>query len=1365
MKQYSTISNKMRRFTSIALTMFLGFLATQQVLAQCNNPSQFGTITAPTNNTPVTITTCAFGGEYSTINSATAGSTYLFSATGGAGNYLTVRQGTPGGAVLGFGFSPVSVVCTVSGPLYLHYNINAACGTDGSCHTGVVQCTSCPGAPDPCLSIAPITCGTPTTATLSGSGLWSPGACGFSTPGTEKLYSFTATATGVHNLQVTSTNSGGFIDYFVKAASGGCNATGWTCIDDIFSPVTASMGTLTAGTTYYILLDPETSASVVHTFQINCPSSVPSNDACANATPIACGGSASGSTVGANNDGPAADCGGGSTAPDVWYTITGTGGAITASLCGGGTNYDSQLDVYTGACGALTNIGGCNDDFCGLQSQMTWTSTLGVVYRIRVHGFSGSTGNFSLAVTCAPPPGPANDNCANATPIACGGSASGSTVLATNDGPATDCGSGSTAPDVWYTIVGNGSPITASLCGSSYDTQIDVYTGACGALTNIGGCNDDFCGLQSQMTWTSTLGVVYSIRVHGFGGSTGNFTLAVTCLAAPPPCLALPTSPTNGQANLCPVATNLSWPASAGATSYDVYFGTTAVPPFVANVINTNYNAGTLAPGSYFWRIAPRNSTGPNSGCITWTFTVATGAFTVPPFGASTVACPALIVQPPPPPAVTTNCGSVVTPTGPTITNNPNPITCEGTRTFTWTYNNGFGQVTPWTHVVTVERNPFSVPAGGSATVSCPDQTDAQPTPPVVTSNCGEVLLPVITSSPKPGCAGGRVWSFSYTDCEGNTATWVFIYTVVYPNYTVPANEVVSAECPLVIVVPTPPSVIDACGKTLNPSGPVITGTNNATGCEASRKYTWTYSDCTGNTKTWSKTFNFAYTADFFVYPDGEINVGCLLYAQTGPVPPTIYGICGEEIGYSGPTITESIDPSGCSGTRKFTFIYTDCGGHSRPWSFTYIAADNEPPVGNCSIVSDVTNLACIEDVPCPGDYDFGPKIQEMIASGNIYDLCSGSDINVDLDSWSVLWQCSDVNGDGINTFGRTFYFRVSDQCGNEMPSLCGITYSGKCLPLETFYQSEWGNEGNEPGTSTTTAATDLQTITALLATAPLTIGGSNRSLTLTDAQCLMDLVPGAGSPTILSNCIQTNCNGCNPTGPIGMKNSLATNTISMMLNMRYNVLYNNLLMVNIRNQSLACLDIDPNIKACGEGVACMLHLFEMDGTEHEFPYTMGGLYDLANLYLDGNLVMSPGNKLVYANAINNSISTVNAYWHSGETPTSCPPNAGLPFAGDDSSNKALSIGKPSVSGENGFSLAPNPASNEVTFQLMEIPEAQDIVFEVYNSLGQSVLRRSFGKVSSVNERISLNGIGSGLYIVNVKAGGVRYEQKLVVGK
>ena len=64
------------------------------------------------------------------------------------------------------------------------------------------------------------------------------------------------------------------MDYFWKAASGGCSSTGWNCIEDIITPTTYNAVTpmaFTAGTTYYILLDPESTGSITQTFNLVCP--------------------------------------------------------------------------------------------------------------------------------------------------------------------------------------------------------------------------------------------------------------------------------------------------------------------------------------------------------------------------------------------------------------------------------------------------------------------------------------------------------------------------------------------------------------------------------------------------------------------------------------------------------------------------------------------------------------------------------------------------------------------------------------------------------------------------------------------------------------------------------------------------------------------------------------------------------------------------------------------------------------------------------------------------------------------------------------------------------------------------------------
>ncbi|QQR87802.1 MAG: hypothetical protein IPJ76_06145 [Flavobacteriales bacterium] len=123
------------------------------------------------------------------------------------------------------------------------------------------------------------------------------------------------------------------------------------------------------------------------------------------------------------------------------------------------------------------------------------------------------------------------DLCTGATVVACGGSYAGNTTAFTADvAPFCNTTDG-TGGGAWYRFTGTGNPVIASLCGSGYDTKIRVYTGTCAALVCTIG-NDDFCGLQSQVTWTSVLGTTYYILVHGFGAAAGAYTLNITC---PPP--------------------------------------------------------------------------------------------------------------------------------------------------------------------------------------------------------------------------------------------------------------------------------------------------------------------------------------------------------------------------------------------------------------------------------------------------------------------------------------------------------------------------------------------------------------------------------------------------------------------------------------------------------------------------------------------------------------------------------------------------------------------------------------------------------------------------------------------------------------
>ena len=115
-------------------------------------------------------------------------------------------------------------------------------------------------------------------------------------------------------------------------------------------------------------------------------------------------------------------------------------------------------------------------------------------------------------------------------------------------------------------------------------------------------------------------------------GSTGtnppaaidNVSIVYNVTSTVPTCASL-SSPSNGATDR-PVTQTITWAATATATGYDVYFGTSATPPLVSsNQAGTTYNPGTLSSNTtYYHKIVPRNSVGPATGCNTWSFTTLT---------------------------------------------------------------------------------------------------------------------------------------------------------------------------------------------------------------------------------------------------------------------------------------------------------------------------------------------------------------------------------------------------------------------------------------------------------------------------------------------------------------------------------------------------------------------------------------------------------------------------------------------------------------------------------------------------------------------------------------------------------------------
>ncbi|MBK9106232.1 MAG: hypothetical protein IPL92_17095, partial [Saprospiraceae bacterium] len=340
-----------------------------------------------------------------------------------------------------------------------------------------------------------------------------------------------------------------------------------------------------------------------------------------------------------------------------------------------------------------------------------------------------------------------------------------------------------------------------------------------------------------------------------------------------------------------------------------------------------------------------------------YTYTVTPPTATLPANGSSTVACISDAQVLPTPPAVNNSCGDPLTITGPVVSADP---ACSGTKTYTWTYTDCTGTSSQWVYTYTITPPTFTLPAAGSSTVACISDAQVIPTPPVVNNSCGTPLAitgPVVGADPL--CSGPKTYTWTYTDCTGTSGQWVYTYTIQPSTFTLPANGSSTVACIIdAQTVPTPPVVTNSCGDPVTPTGPVV-GADPV--CSGTKTYTWTYTDCSGNANPWVYTYTI--TAPTFTLPAaGNSTVACISDAQVVPTPPVVNNSCGTPLSITGPVV--GANPV-CSGTKTYTWTYTDCTGTSGQWVYTYTIS---PPTFTLPAAGGST-VACISNaqvVPTP---------------------------------------------------------------------------------------------------------------------------------------------------------------------------------------------------------------------------------------------------------------------------------------------------------------------------------------------------------------------------------------------------------------
>jgi subtilase family serine protease/sugar lactone lactonase YvrE len=154
----------------------------------------------------------------------------------------------------------------------------------------------------------------------------------------------------------------------------------------------------------------------------------------------------------------------------------------------------------------------------------------------------------------------------------------------------------------------------ASTCAFNDVTQGDIVVPCGGTLNCFGGGQTE--GVLStsstsfQPAYPATPGWDFATGIGSVNASNllNAFVSAVGTTGVPvAPPLLLPANHSTTTA----VTPTLTWNASGGATSYDIYLGTSNPPPMVGNTTTLSYTAAAVSPATmYYWAVGARNSMG-----------------------------------------------------------------------------------------------------------------------------------------------------------------------------------------------------------------------------------------------------------------------------------------------------------------------------------------------------------------------------------------------------------------------------------------------------------------------------------------------------------------------------------------------------------------------------------------------------------------------------------------------------------------------------------------------------------------------------------------------------------------------------------
>jgi len=508
------------------------------------------------------------------------------------------------------------IVSTVSGQTY-YVNVRSSSTTNYAEFDLCIYVNPPAPANDDCENATPISVSTDSSCNNAISGTTqsatdSTDGCG--TSGRDVWYAFTAPADGDFVITETETFDSSSSTTYVTAYEGSCGAL--TQVGSTTSCTNSNALTITAvsGTTYYVNVRSSSATGYTEFDLCIFPLVVPENDACEDAITINAGDSLTGDTTYATNVENLTPCDGGTVGTTcsggdatlndgtidfgagVWYVYSSAGNESVSIEV---TDFDLELQVFSGMCGSLVCVAGDDDSsLAGSGSFVCFDSTVATDYYIYVDGHASNSGTFTLSLNTNPL-APANDECSTAEALTLDVEITGDNTGATDSGVTGDCFTGAVA-DLWYSFV---APASGEVTITTSAAQYGVYTDCAGTL--VGACNTSVVG-------DLTNGTTYYVRVSDDGTARaqapGAFTLMVSESTS------LSTAEFNSESLFAyypnPVNDNLTLKAQKEISNVSVYnmLGQ-EVYRNAPNSVDNLVNMSDLQSGAYFVKVTIDNVT------------------------------------------------------------------------------------------------------------------------------------------------------------------------------------------------------------------------------------------------------------------------------------------------------------------------------------------------------------------------------------------------------------------------------------------------------------------------------------------------------------------------------------------------------------------------------------------------------------------------------------------------------------------------------------------------------------------------------------------------------------------------------------